>query len=92
MLRGTGFLSDAVMVPGYRTDKRHRRSFAVQTLAEPDSGPGAGDWLRAERVSGYNVMQFCFLNEQELLKTMPNIFVMTGVLAFVHILSQSRYT
>ena len=35
-------LSDAVMVPGYRTDKRHWRSFAVEVMAEPDNSHGAG--------------------------------------------------
>jgi hypothetical protein len=38
---------DAVMVPGYRTDKRHWRSFAVHTFSEAEIYHGAGFCLRA---------------------------------------------
>ena len=43
---------------------------------EPDNSPDTGDWLRAERVSGYNVMQFNILRGQEHIKTMPSFLTL----------------
>jgi hypothetical protein len=68
-------LSDAVIVPGYRTDKTHWRSVAVEVRPKPVSSHGTRFILRA--AAGIRVQRYAghVLSGQQIVKTMPSLFV-----------------
>ena len=57
--------------PGERSES----GVATKIWPKADNSHGAGIFGVQLSVSGYIVMQCCFLSEQEPLKTMPSIFV-----------------
>ena len=73
-------LGDTVTVPIYSTDKRHWRSVATKIRPEPENGHGTEAFWRA--AAGIRVQCYAghVISWQLIVKTMPSLFVMTGVL------------